>query len=117
MFKDPPDDHVVEGTPIAFPKPFNDLPPDKNIEPSVKIAAVGGGKSHCSLLVVSDPVYCAAIIADVDVPLPEPALASDAFAKSFTSVHEVQSQDSVFVVLGGVEPPQINAAVVVPIPH
>ena len=42
------------GIPAAFPKPFNVVPPDKNKSPSVKIAAVGGGKDHSSVTAVID---------------------------------------------------------------
>ena len=48
MFKLPPDDQLPAGIPDAFPKPFNVVPPDKNKSPSVKIAAVGGGKENSS---------------------------------------------------------------------
>ena len=34
---------LADGIPPAFPKPFNAVPPDKNIEPSVKTADVGPG--------------------------------------------------------------------------
>jgi len=34
VFKLPPVAHVAAGIPAAFPKPFNVVPPDKNIEPS-----------------------------------------------------------------------------------
>ena len=48
VFKAPPLAQVAAGLPAAFPKPFTAVPPDKNIDPSVKIAAVGGGKDHSS---------------------------------------------------------------------
>lgn len=53
------------------------------------------GAVHSSLLVVGDPVDCAATIPDVAVPLPEPVLALDAVPKSETSVQDVPSHDSV----------------------
>ena len=46
----PPDAHVAAGIPAAFPKAFKVVPPDKNIEPSVKISAVGGAAAHSSVL-------------------------------------------------------------------
>ena len=50
VFKFPPLAHVAAGKPPAFPKPFNVVPLDKNIEPSVKIAAVTGAVVHSSVL-------------------------------------------------------------------
>ena len=49
MFKLPPLAQVAAGIPAAFPKPFNVVPPDKNIEPSVKMAAVTGAIAHSSV--------------------------------------------------------------------
>ena len=70
------------------------MPPDKNIEPSVKIAAVGGGKDHSSV-VECDPGSPPKEKASVDVPVP--AAYPFAVAKSFTSVQAVPFQSSVFV--------------------
>ena len=59
VFKLPPLAHVAAGIPPAFPKPFNVVPPDKNIEPSVKIAAVTGGKENSSVKVVATgTIHC-----------------------------------------------------------
>ena len=57
VFAVPPLAQVPAGIPAAFPKPFNVVPPDKNKSPSVKIAAVGGGKAHSSVfaIIVSPP--------------------------------------------------------------
>ena len=49
MLKAPPLAQVAAGIPAAFPKPFNVVPPDKNIEPSVKIVDVGGGDENSSV--------------------------------------------------------------------
>ena len=46
LFNVPPLEKVAAGIPAALPKPFNDVPPDKNTSPYVKIFAVTGGKSH-----------------------------------------------------------------------
>jgi len=40
----------VLGIPAAFPKPFNDAPPDKNTSPSVKIVEVGPAVVHSSVI-------------------------------------------------------------------
>ena len=53
VFKLPPLEKVAAGIPAAFPKPFNVVPPDKNIEPSVKIAAVTGAAVHSSVSYIS----------------------------------------------------------------
>ena len=50
----PPVAHVALGIPAAFPKAFNPVPPDKNIEPSVKIAAVTGAVVHSSVTAFGD---------------------------------------------------------------
>ena len=46
------------------------MPPDKNTSPSVNVAAVGGGKDHSSVAVVTDGVDPPKDIAEVYVPAP-----------------------------------------------
>jgi hypothetical protein len=97
----PPLLHVAAGIPAAFPKPFNVVPPDKNISPSVKIAAVGGGKAHSS-----DPeeklprgagtapsAYNELVLPDDGLGVKLPSLLP--VPKSATSVQLLPSQDSV----------------------
>ena len=54
----PPVAHVAAGIPAAFPKPFNVVPLDKNISPSVKNDAVAGCSAHSS---VADPKFPAGV--------------------------------------------------------
>ena len=90
MFKLPPLAHVAAGIPAAFPKPFNVVPPDKNTEPSVKIADVTGAVAHSSVEALTGagfpPDNKAAELDPVAVPPPRPV------AYSATSVQDAPSQ-------------------------
>ena len=100
LFNVPPLEKVAAGIPAALPKPFNVVFPDKNISPSVKIAAVGGGNPNSSVFdftpLSSPPATNPSVLVVPRPPLLAPFLAVD---KSAVSVHDVPSQEALFAEL------------------